>query len=235
MVKQNHRFPSFVRLFLSSLGVDFYRNDFLPNCSLSPSAATAEAIPLMTVLNLVKREREGGRHCHCQPDIEGGKSVLKLESKKYGWPWNEMKACDQQNNLHSWYIFNTCQSKPLLSLFQGCRLCHQLEERMRRLCLIRYKAVSSMKRSLSSPEQRFGLWQSNILLLHYKTKNYYRTLTHYKRSHLFGFSFFLHDTLARMVSTARVCFEDFLPIPRTMGTKFFWSRFLTTLVIQVFY
>ena len=115
-----------------------------------------------------EREREGGRHC--QPDIEGGKSVLKLESKKYGWPWNEMKACDQQNNLHSWYIFNTCQSKPLLSLFQGCRLCHQLEERMRRLCLIRYKAVSSMKRSLSSPEQRFGLWQSNILLLqNYKT------------------------------------------------------------------
>ena len=70
-----------------------------------------------------EREREGGRHCHCQPDIEGGKSVLKLESKKYGWPWNEMRACDQQNNLHSWYIFNTCQSKPLLSLFSrvaGC-------------------------------------------------------------------------------------------------------------------
>ena len=37
----------------------------------------------------------------------------------------------------------------------------------------------------------------------------------------------------KMVSRARVCFEDFLPISRTMGTKFFWSRFLTTTISLV--
>ena len=37
----------------------------------------------------------------------------------------------------------------------------------------------------------------------------------------------------KMVSRARVCFEDFLPISRTMGTKFFWSRFLTTAILSV--
>ena len=46
----------------------FLGNYFLPNCSLSPFAATAEAIPLMAVLNLL-RERPVSSEEHHRPDI----------------------------------------------------------------------------------------------------------------------------------------------------------------------
>ena len=58
-----------------------------------------------------------------------------------------------------------------------CSSPHQVEERMRRLWLIRYKAVSSMKRSFSGPEQRFSpqqtlIWTKVEFWSYYKTKYY---------------------------------------------------------------
>ena len=81
---RNHfKFPSrkgshLVRLFLC---VDkeeriLTENYFLPNCSLSPSAATAEAIPLMAVLNLLREgrlDREGEKIV-----FQGQVNILKL-------------------------------------------------------------------------------------------------------------------------------------------------------------